>query len=40
MAFMVFGLFWMVKDNAPVWTMALFTVLCLVENDWKVYRVR
>jgi hypothetical protein len=37
MAFLVFGLFWMVTDRAPWWVMVLFVAFSLVENDWRAY---
>lgn len=34
MSFLIFGLFWMVTDHAPLWCDALFTAACLYEL-WK-----
>ena len=32
MAFLIFGLFWMVFDHAPWWVITLFTVFQIAES--------
>lgn len=32
MAFLIFGLFWMVNDHAPWWVITLFTIFQVIES--------
>jgi len=32
MAFLIFGLFWMVNDHAPWWVIVAFTIFQLLES--------
>lgn len=33
MSFLIFGLFWMVNDHAPLWVDFLFVLACLSEDE-------